>query len=422
MAPHRQTEDAMNSARVSKRLFQRWKDSESGNVAIIAALTMPLVIGFCGMGIETAYWFYKQRLLQGAADIAAYNATVAVRNGEPTAQIISQASTDASSNGWTSGNGTLQVHMPPTSGTHQNGNSVEILLTDAEPRMFSKIFNPRPVQISVRSVANYASTGQACMLALNKTASQAVRIWGNNATTLNGCNVMSDSFAPDGVAIGGSSHLTAPCVLSVGGVSVTSTLTLTTCATPSTNSPPAKDPYKNLPAPPIPANCSNVPGGNAPIQPGRYCGGITVNGVKTFKPGVYVIDGGAFKLNANAIVDGAGVTFYLTNGATVQFNGSAQISFSAPTSGTYSGILFFGDRTQPNAVQKFNGTANSFMTGALYFPSQQIQLNGDFSGQNGCMQVISDTIDYTGNANFASNCAAAGMSAVAIPGSVAVVE
>ena len=64
------------------RLFTRWKDSESGNVAIIAALCMPLVIGFCGLGIETGYWFYKQRLLQRAADIAAYNATVAVRNGE----------------------------------------------------------------------------------------------------------------------------------------------------------------------------------------------------------------------------------------------------------------------------------------------------------------------------------------------------
>jgi hypothetical protein len=412
----------MLSVRVFKGLFPRWRESEAGNVAIIAALAMPLVIGFCGMGIETAYWFYKQRLLQGAADIAAYNATVALRNGESTASIIAKASTDATSNGWTSGNGTITVNTPPLSGAFKNGNSVEILLTDSEQRLFTKMFNGRPVQISVRSVANYQSSGQACMLALNKTADQAVRIWGNNATTLNGCNVMSDSFAFDGVAIGGSSQLTAPCVLSVGGVSVTSTLNLTSCPTPTTNAAPATDPYRNLPDPPIPANCSNVPGGAAPIQPGRYCGGLSVNSNKTFKPGVYVIDGGTFRLNANAIVDGSGLTFYLTNGATVQFNGGAHISFSAPTSGTYSGILFYGDRTQPNATQTFNGDGTSSMTGAIYFPTQHVQMNGNFTGQNGCMQVIADTIDYTGNATFGSNCAAQGMQPVTVPGGVALVE
>jgi len=295
-------------------------------------------------------------------------------------------------------------------------------LTDNEQRLFTKMFSAQPVLISVRSVATFSSSGEACMLALNKTASQAVRLWGNNATTLTGCNIMSDSFAMDAVAIGGSSTVTAPCVLAVGQVSVSSTLNLTTCATVTNNSAPAKDPYQNLPAPVIPPQCQNVPGGNAHLQQGRYCGGITINGTKTFDAGTYIIDGGTFKLNANAIVNGAGVTFYLTNGATVQFNGSAHISFSAPTSGTYSGILFFGDRTQPNAIQKFNGDGTSSMTGNIYFPSQQVQMNGNFSGINGCMHVVADTIDYSGNANFGSNCAAQGMTPVKIPGGVSLVE
>lgn len=405
------------------RFFTRWKDSESGNIAIIAALCMPLAVGFCGLGIETGYWFYKQRLLQGAADIAAYNATVAVRNGEPSNQIIAQASTDASTNGWAAGNGTIQVHMPPTSGAHQDANSVEILLTDNEPRLFSKIFTPAPVLISVRAVANYAPSGQACMLALNKTASQSIRIWGSNTTTLTGCNVMSDSFANDAIAVGGSSHLTTPCALSVGGVDIRATLTLTSCASATTNSPPAADPYRNLPAPPIPNGCTNPPNGNQPFSPGKYCGGLSLNGGnKTFNAGVYIIDGGTLRLNGNVSVSGAGVTFYLRNGATVQFNGNAHLTLSAPTSGTYSGILFYGDRTQGNATQKFNGDGTSTMTGALYFPSQQIQMTGNFSGQNGCMQVIADTIDYTGSSNFAANCAAKGMSPVPIPGAVSVVE
>ena len=131
---------------------------------------------------------------------------------------------------------------------------------------------------------------------------------------------------------------------------------------------------------------------------------------------------GTLKLNGNVSVTGVGVTFYLTNGATVQFNGNAHLNLSAPTSGTYSGILFFGDRTQANATQKFNGDATSSMTGALYFPTQQVQMTGNFSGVNGCMQVVADTIDYTGSSTLAANCAAQGMRGVNIPGAVSLVE
>ena len=42
-------------------------------------------------------------------------------------------------------------------------------------------------------------------------------------------------------------------------------------------------------------------------------------------PGVYVIDGGALSINSTATVNGSGVTFYLTNGATVSMNGGASV-------------------------------------------------------------------------------------------------
>ena len=251
-----------------KQLFLRWKESQSGNIAVIAAITMPVVIGFVGLGVETGFWFYKQRVLQGAADITSYNAVVALRNTDTVPSIRSQASTDAAANGWTAGIGTITVNTPPTTGPNQNVNSVEVILTESETRMFSKIFISTPMNIRVRSVATYASNGNACLLALNKTAPQAVRLWGSNVTNLNGCNIMSDSFANDAVAIGGSSTVTAPCVLAVGSVSVSSTLNLTSCASPTNNAAPAKDPYGTLPAPAAVAAgpCKIVPGGNAQSQ------------------------------------------------------------------------------------------------------------------------------------------------------------
>jgi hypothetical protein len=146
------------------------------------------------------------------------------------------------------------------------------------------------------------------------------------------------------------------------------------------------------------------------------------SGARTLNPGVYVISGGTLKINAGANLSGSGVTFYLTNGATVQFNGNAHMNFSAPTSGTYSGMLFFGDRTMANANQTFNGDSTSRLTGALYFPSQQVTLLGNYTGANGCMQVVSDTIDVSGSTTLNGTCPGTGLQAVPIPGSIALVE
>jgi hypothetical protein len=91
-------------------------------------------------------------------------------------------------------------------------------------------------------------------------------------------------------------------------------------------------------------------------------------------------------------------------------NGTADVSLSAPTSGTYSGILFFGDRADTSGTSNtFNGDATSRLTGDLYFPSQPVSYQGNFSGTNGCTQIIADTVQWTGNATVGVNCSAQGM-------------
>ena len=85
-------------------------------------------------------------------------------------------------------------------------------------------------------------------------------------------------------------------------------------------------------------------------------------------------------------------------------------------------MLFYGDRTQATAVNKINGDATSNMTGAIYFPSQEVDFQGNFSGNGGCTQVVADTIYYTGSATFSTNCAGKGIKTIPVPGSVALVE
>lgn len=401
-------------------LVARFIQSRRANVAIIAGLALPAMVGFCGLAGETSYWYFRQRNLQAAVDTAAYDAAISLRSGNSTSTITTVASNDATSSGWHSSSGTITVHTPPTSGTHETSDAVEVILTENEQRYFTALFSSGTVPIKTRAVAVYSPLGYACLLALNKSASGAVKFWGSSNSNFTDCNVYSDSISSTGFQIGGSSTTTLPCALSVGGFSVSSGLTLTSCANTISAAPYIPDPYSSLPAPTIPSTCTN--GSTSSLTPGKYCNGLTINSTSTMATGVYVISGGTLKINANAVLSGTGVTIYLTNGATISMNGNATVTLSAPTSGTYSGILLYGDRSQTTAVNKINGTASSSMTGAIYFPTQEVDVLGNFSGQSGCMQVVADTIYYSGSSQFSTDCSGYGMSNVQTPGAVSLVE
>ena len=399
--------------------LRRFLKSKRGNIAIITALAAPALIGFCGLGADAGYWYYRQRGLQSAADIAAYNGTVVLQNSGNLSAITTASTTGATTNGWATTQGTITVNNPPTSGPNQNTHSVEVLLTENEPRYFTAIFSSDTVPVSVRAVATYTQTQSACMVGLNKTKANTVQFWGNAYADFTACNIVSDSSSNSAFSVGGSANVTAPCVDTVGGSYVSATLTLTSCSSVTTKAPYVYDPYASLPVPPT-GSCT-TPSGST-LNPGTYCGGLSLSGTLTLNPGVYVVSGGDLKINANADITGVGVTFYLTNGATLQINGNAKLNITAPTSGNYSGVAFYGDRTQLTAKNTINGNAASNITGAIYFPSQEVDFLGNFSGAGGCTQVVADTIYYTGSATFSTNCANKGIKTIPVPGSVTLVE
>jgi len=397
-----------------------------GLTAITFALSLPAIVGAAGLGVEVGYWFLEERRLQTAADLAANAGAVALRSGANGSAVEDVVEREAEKNGFAPATGAITVNTPPASGSHQTNRAVEVLLESTVQRYFTSLFAEEPLTLRVRSVAAYENEQQACILALDTWANDAVIFIGNPTATFSGCVVMSNSLADDSITISGSADVTAPCIVSAGGAAVSADLTLTSCSAPLEDMPQALDPYEDLPEPSQSGPCTSVPNGNPntpkTINPGRYCGGMSLSGDVTLTPGVYVIDGGDLRINANAHVSGAGVMFFLTNGATVHFNGSAEINLSAATTGVYAGVLMYGDRDQGNADNIFNGTANSSMTGALYFPTQQVTHNGNFSGANGCLRIVSKSIDLRGDAGFSTNCAGTGLDTIEVPGAVRLVE
>jgi hypothetical protein len=393
---------------------------EIGSTAVALAASMPLVVGGAAFGVETTYWYYKDLQLQAAADAAAYAGALEKRAGSKNPAALTAATAVAKTNGYVSSIGTAVLNSPPLTGTHKTAKSVEVILQETQPRFFSSLFIQTAVVIKARAVAVYEDAGSACILALHKSASKAALFSGSSTSKFIGCSVMANSLATDAVTVQGSGKLETSCVYSVGGVSVTAGLKLDECNSAQIGVSPVGDPYADR-DPPV-AGASQSTSGST-LSPGLYNGGMTLSGTKTLSAGVYTVSGGDLKINANAHISGSGVMFYLTNGARVSINGNATVNLSAATTGTYSGVLFFGDRADTGASKNtFNGTATSLLTGAIYFASQTIQFLGNFSGIDGCTQVVGLTVEWSGNANISKDCTAHGMHAIPAAELVKLVE
>jgi Flp pilus assembly protein TadG len=390
---------------------------KSASVATIFALSLPIVLGAAGFGVETSYWYYNSLRLQATADAAAYAGALEQISGSDTPTIVGAATQSAATNGL--GSGTIVVNTPPASGPNMGKKAVEVIVNQKLDRMFTAIFTQTQVPEQARAVALITDASKACILALDPTASQAALFSGNTNVKVTGCSVMSNSIASDAIKLQGSAALQTDCLITAGGVSLSNPVPMV-CAAPMTQALPAADPFAGLPAPAASNPCQNT--NKATLGPGTYCNGLSLSGNVTLQPGVYVIQSGDFKVNANANVSGSGVTIYLAGASRVTMNGNATVSLSAPTSGTYSGVLMYGDRTSSGGQSTFNGTATSLLTGALYFPKQQVNYLGNFSGQNGCVQVVADLIQWSGNSSVNQDCTSLGMRDIPATQSVALVE
>ena len=150
---------------------------------------------------------------------------------------------------------------------------------------------------------------------------------------------------------------------------------------PALAGPQGGDDLCFLPPDPGPCDYNNleIDGGTVTLLPGKYCGGIKIDGGAqvTLDPGVYYVDGEVSLLGGSSI-DGDGVGFYLTGGsAGVDFSGGGQIHLSAPTSGSLAGLIFFQDPTaNPGHTSAISGGGDLYYEGTLYFPTQNLSMSG----------------------------------------------
>jgi hypothetical protein len=382
---------------------------QSGQALVAATFGLVALIGATGLAIDMGYLRYAKRLQQSAADSAAIAGAAELNSG----LWDGAAKTDSHLNGFTDGANNVSVTV--TNPTFNGKPAVQVEISSLQPTFFMRIFGLNSASLNATATAIMGANGLGnCLYILSRTAGGVTT---NGAASIDApnCGIIDN----DDLTKNGSGHITAASIGVAGNLTTHGTGAVT--PTPVPGIVPAADPLSFLPNAAPSGNCQSGtvangkkkgdpgPGGGSPVDlfAGYYCTGIDVSGNKdvTFHAGTYYVNGD-FNLTGTGTVTGNGVTFYIANGGQLFFSGNQTIQFSAPTNGTYAGILFFQSRANTSGAT-LNGSNTSRFEGALYFPNAPLTINGAGGSTAAYTIVVAKSLTLNGGtlnlpANYSS--------------------
>ena len=432
----------------ARRMVAAFVGDRRGVIVVMFALMLPILIGFLGLGVEVGLWYKERRDMQAAADAAALAGAYELAE-DRSSNIGTVAQREAENNGWTSGSGTITIRSFPFNGTFPaapsaysaDAETVQVALTRQVSLLFAGYFlgSGNSVTINTKAVGKaVAGATTACVLALGSgNPSGALTVSGaSNSVTMSGCTMATNSTNANAVK-NLTGVMSADCIYSAGGIQ--GTPTTTACASPGkSNQPPVTDPYATITEPTV-SNCGSnsysLTGANntGTISAGTYCS-ISVNannGTLTLNTGTYFIDQGDFTVTSN------NSTVNATGGVTIVFGdssgggncgrlniaGAGVVNITAPTSGTLAGIAFYrGPSCDAGSGMTLTGSSSSTIIGALYAPTSSLSMSGGTSVSGSCLQLIADTISFTGTGTIGSDCDGTGVKDILAGGKGSLVE
>ena len=271
---------------------------------------------------------------------------------------------------------------------------VEVIVSRPRPTWFIKMFGVSSATVRARAVAGLVDAA-GCVYALNRDTSNSNNgIFANGTTNSTfGCGVFSNA----NLRTVGGGCIVAPTATYSGTYSNSSSSDPNCGPDAVSQGIPSADPLAGRFTIPATSPCTytkfkKTSGPAVILTPGVYCDGIDIGGSipsATFTAGTYVIVGGGLKLGSGTSATGTGVTFFITYPGTqmtkyegLTINTSGRVSFSAPTSGTYKGLLFYQDPRvlwRSNNGSQITAGSTSVFQGILYFPTTDIDYAGNSS-------------------------------------------
>lgn len=394
---------------------------KKGQSLLIITIALIPMFGIVGLVTDLGYMYFVKKSAQNAADAAAMAAILQFQWGlggsgascgtggvvcqNPTScnpapsNYLNSACLYAAQNGFSaSGNQNVTVAAgtgtPPTApGVISLGYWVTVRVTQTVPQLFMAAMGFSNGSVAARATAA-TTPARDCIWIMDPTDQDSLYMNGNTKLSST-CGVYVDSNNAQALGGVGTASITASEIDIVGNYSFHGFLS----PTPSTGVSARPDPAANLAMPStagltLQSASLDTINKNTTLEPGIYQGGIYVQkAVVTLDPGLYVIEGGGVGTqNANSTIQGSGVTIYNTcslpgscgttsNYAPFSLSATSTVTLTAPTSGTYAGILIMEDRSISAGKYSdlFGGGSSAAYTGVIYSPRSNVSMYGNSS-------------------------------------------
>lgn len=365
-----------------------------GNVAMLTALMTPLVLGFAGGGVDFFRWNNERANLKQLADTLATRGAREFLLANATSSQIEAVINSVLESGYAQNYGFSSVVSEVSTDLLEGAVTVKLTMPPSKGLILTN-YVPFKLDHDITSTAVAMGGMNVCVVALEDLDRGAVSATTNSKLLADECSIMSNSISTEGVVASGFSKIQAGMICSGGGAYGNSN---NYAPMPTMDCPAYADPLSERAAPTV-GSCDyidaaygekitdlidaaaatvtssagslisqaaqglgDVAGTNSLINsdglsettytlnPGVYCGGITVGALANVElnPGTYVIKDGPLLVGIGGKVSGENVSFYLTGAdSTFFFGPEAVLSLTAPKVGPLAGILFFEDRSAP---------------------------------------------------------------------------
>ena len=188
-----------------KDLAQRLTHCRSGNATLMLALTMPVLIGGAGVGIDISHWYLWKRELQFAVDQGAIAAAWAKAQDEDSADYLTRALQEYEANLALTRD--LDTGPTITLEDYDGGtdNSIQVSASATGKLPFTSFMLNRRTTIGVRAQAIYepGTTFDPCLIALDPTAARSMWFHGGPTVTAK-CGIGALSTAANSISFEGA--------------------------------------------------------------------------------------------------------------------------------------------------------------------------------------------------------------------------
>jgi hypothetical protein len=344
-----------------------------GGVAVVAALSLPLLAGVAGVAVDLSRISMTKASLQSIAD---HLALAGARELQLRQRDISGLSAylDARGQEFLAQKG-LDARI--TARIDMQERSVKVDIEGFPQTLFVASLHSASTGISVQAVAlSVGGEYPLCLVTLNSDAQHSMEFGTRSSVDARGCAFYANSSSQRAVHIQGNATLEASLICSAGGIATNGSFT--TNAHREEDCPPLADPLRSRTFP-DPGPC--LMEGNTRIttqqilEPGTYCGSVELrSGADVeLRPGIYVFTGD-LRLSKGARLTGREVNLHFhssgaRNGTVFEIGREAHVSLTAPRHGTMAGMLLTGIHPEGGHQQYNFGTADApELTGTIYLP------------------------------------------------------